>query len=160
MATKCRRPIAPIFRRTADATIRVCVRGGISPNAISCLSVAVSAAAALGFWKSASRPALLVAAPALCYLRLWFNMLDGMVADAAGKSSRSGEIFNELPDRISDVLIFSGVAHSGLCSPIGAYWAALLALLTAYVGTLGQSVGARREYGGVMSKPHSRRVNL
>jgi phosphatidylglycerophosphate synthase len=153
MVTKSRRPIAPLFRRTADVAVRLCVRGGIHPNTISCLSVLVSAAAGAAFWQIQVSPLLLIAAPALCYLRLWFNMLDGMVAIAAGKTSRSGEIFNELPDRLSDVLIFAGVAHSGLCSPTPAYWAAILALLTAYVGTLGQSVGARREYGGIMSKP-------
>jgi phosphatidylglycerophosphate synthase len=150
---KARRPIAPLFRRTADAAVRVCVRSGLHPNTISCLSVLVSAAAGAAYWQVQASPLLLLAAPALCYVRLWFNMLDGMVAIAAGKTSRSGEIFNELPDRISDVLIFAGVAHSGLCSPYSAYWAAILALLTAYVGTLGQAVGARREYGGLMSKP-------
>src|SRR5262245_32460321 len=76
-----------------------------------------------------------------------------MVALAAGKASRQGEIVNELPDRISDLLIFAGVAHSGLVHPAAGYWAAILALFTAYVGTLGQAVGGRRELGGVMSKP-------
>jgi len=41
-------------------------------------------------------------------------MLDGMVAVAANKASRRGEILNDLPDRISDVIIFAGFAHSGL----------------------------------------------
>jgi phosphatidylglycerophosphate synthase len=80
-------------------------------------------------------------------------MLDGLVALAAGKASRRGEILNDLPDRVSDVLIFTAVAHSGLCAPASGYWAAIFALLTAYVGTLGQAVGARREFGGIMSKP-------
>jgi phosphatidylglycerophosphate synthase len=80
-------------------------------------------------------------------------MLDGMVALASGKASRTGEIANELPDRISDILIFVGVAHSGLCHPLGGYWAAIFALLVAYVGTLGQAVGARREFSGSMAKP-------
>lgn len=80
-------------------------------------------------------------------------MLDGMVALASGKASPRGEILNELPDRVSDVVIFAGVAHSHLCNPFAAYWAAIFALLTAYVATLGQSAGAKREYGGVMSKP-------
>ncbi len=92
-------------------------------------------------------------APAFCYLRLWFNMLDGMVALASGKASRTGEIANELPDRISDVVIFVGVAHSGLCHVLAGYWAAIFALFTAYVGTLGQAVGAQREFSGVMTKP-------
>jgi phosphatidylglycerophosphate synthase len=153
VSTKARRPIAPLFRKTADAAVRVCVRRGISPDAVSCLSILASAGAAAAFWQARAYPWLFLAAPALCYVRLWLNMLDGMVALASGKASRRGEIFNELPDRISDVLIFAGVAHSGLCAPTVAYWAAILALLTAYVGTLGQAVGARREYGGLMSKP-------
>lgn len=112
-----------------------------------------AAAAAACFWKSGETPWLLWIGPAFCYLRLWLNMLDGMVAVAAGKASWRGEILNDLPDRVSDVLIFVGVAHSGLCSPFAGYWVAILALLTAYVGMLGQAVGVRREFSGVMSKP-------
>src|SRR5436190_13187468 len=80
-------------------------------------------------------------------------MLDGMVAIASGNASWRGEILNDLPDRISDVLIFAGVAHSGWMNPFLGYWAAIFALLTAYVGILGQAVGVQREFSGVMSKP-------
>ena len=80
-------------------------------------------------------------------------MLDGMVALAGGRASWRGELVNDLPDRVSDVLIFVGAAHSGWMHPLFGYWAALISLGTAYVGTLGQAVGARREYGGLMSKP-------
>ena len=80
-------------------------------------------------------------------------MLDGMVALAAGQASRRGEIVNDLPDRVSDVLIFVGAAHSGWMHPLFGYWAAIFSLGTAYVGTLGQAVGVQREYGGIMSKP-------
>src|SRR5213079_1823076 len=76
-----------------------------------------------------------------------------MVAVASGKASLRGEILNDLPDRASDILIFVGVAHSGLCSPFSGYWAALLAVLTAYVGMFGQAVGVQREFSGLMSKP-------
>jgi phosphatidylglycerophosphate synthase len=133
--------------------VRACVWLGIHADLISYASVAAAALAAVCFWKSGEHPALLIVAPLLCHVRLWLNMLDGMVALAAGKASRRGEILNDLPDRASDVIIFAGVAHSGLCAPVAAYWAAIFALLTAYVGTLGQAVGARREFSGVMSKP-------
>ena len=112
-----------------------------------------AAGAALCFWRSAAQPWLLIPAAGFCYLRLWFNMLDGMVALAAGKASWRGEILNDLPDRVSDILIFVGVAHSGWCSPFSAYWAALMALLTAYVGMFGQAVGVQREFSGIMAKP-------
>ena len=69
------------------------------------------------FWQSLRIPALLIPAVGFCYLRLWLNMLDGMVALASGKASRTGEIVNELPDRISDVVILSASLHSGFAIP-------------------------------------------
>ena len=40
-----------------------------------------------------------------------------------------------------------------MCRPLGGYWAAIFALLVAYVGTLGQAVGVQREFSGIMTKP-------
>ena len=148
-----RRPIAAVFRRTGDAATRFCARHGIHPDAISYLSIVAALIAAICFWKSGARRWLLIIAPLFCYLRLWFNMLDGQVAFAAKKTSRRGEILNDLPDRISDIVIFVGVAHSGLMNPLIGYWAAILAVLTSYVGLFGQALGVHRQFGGIMSKP-------
>ena len=148
-----RRPIASVFRRTAHTPVQWCVRLGISAHAVSYFSILASAAAGLCFWQAKTLPALLIPAVGFCYVRLWLNMLDGMVALASRTASRTGEIANELPDRISDVLIFVGVAHSNLCYPLGGYWVAIFALLVAYVGTLGQAVGVQREFSGIMAKP-------
>lgn len=133
--------------------MRLCVRLKIHPDVISYSSIVAALFAAICFWQSARHALLLIAGPAFCYLRLWFNMLDGMVALASKTASSRGEILNDLPDRISDVLIFVGVAHSGLCSPFSGYWAALMAVLTAYVGMFGQAVCVQREFSGVMAKP-------
>jgi phosphatidylglycerophosphate synthase len=148
-----RRPIADCFRKTAHGAVRLCVKLGIHPDLISYLSIVAAALAAVCFWKAAAAPWLLILGPAFCYLRLWFNMLDGMVALASGKASWRGEILNDLPDRVSDILIFVGVAHSGLCHVLSGYWAALFAVLTAYVGMFGQAVGVQREFSGIMAKP-------
>ncbi|MGB7158497.1 MAG: CDP-alcohol phosphatidyltransferase family protein [Tepidisphaeraceae bacterium] len=152
-APTSRRPIATPLRRTADVAVRVCVRAGVHPDVVSLASIFASAFAGACFYFSWRWPALLIVAPLFCYVRLWLNMLDGMVALAAGRASPRGEILNDLPDRISDVLIFAGVAHSGWCHVESGYWAAMLALLTAYAGTLGQAVAGHREFGGVMAKP-------
>ena len=133
--------------------MRWCVRWRIHPDAISYLSIVASGLAGLCFWRSVASPWLLVVAPILCYVRLWLNMLDGMLALASHRASARGEILNDLPDRISDVLIFAGVAHSGMGAPYSGYWAAIFALLTAYVGMLGQAVGVHRDFSGVMAKP-------
>lgn len=148
-----RRPIAYTLRSTAHGAVRMCVKAGVHPDTISYASIAASAAAGLCFWQAGRLPALLILGVGLCYLRLWFNMLDGMVALASRKASLRGEILNDLPDRVSDVLIFVGVAHSGLCHVVSGYWVALFALLVAYVGMFGQAVGVQREFSGVMAKP-------
>jgi len=148
-----RRPIADTFRATARPAVQFCVRYGIHPDVISYASMVGAALAGACFFFASRYPLLLLFAPLFALLRLWFNMLDGMVALASGKASLRGEILNDLPDRISDVLIFAGVAHSGLNHIICGYWAAIFALLTAYVGMLGQAVGVKREFSGIMSKP-------
>lgn len=148
-----RRPIGEGFRATARFATTWCVDNNISADAISYASIVAAALAAIAFWKSGQFSWLLFVAPLFCYLRLWFNMLDGMVALASGKASWRGEILNDVPDRVSDILIFAGVAHSGWMNPFLGYWVAIFALLTAYVGMLGQAVGVQREFSGVMSKP-------
>lgn len=148
-----RRPIADVFRRTADGATRVCVRARIHPDAISYASVVAALIAGACFWQAGRHAWLLIIAPLFCYARLWCNMLDGMVALAAGTASWRGEILNDLPDRVSDIVIFVGVAHSGLMHPLFGYWVAIFAVLTAYVGLFGQAVGVQREFSGIMAKP-------
>lgn len=148
-----RRPIAGMFRGTAQAAVRLAVRTRIHPDVFSYASIAAAAIAAWLFWQSGTHPRYIAVAVAFALLRLWLNMFDGMVALAAGKASRKGEIINDLPDRISDVLIFVGVAHSGWCNAYYAYWVAIAAVIVAYVGLFGQAVGVQREFSGVMAKP-------
>ncbi len=69
--------------------------------------------------------------------------------------SKSGELFNDLPDRFSDSLLFVAAGYStgsSLGHELG--WAvALLAILTAYIRVLGASAGARSCFSGPMAKP-------
>lgn len=148
-----RRPIAGMFRSTAHGLVKVAVRAGIHPDVFSYASIVAAGIAGVLFWQSLRHPKYLILGVAFAFLRLWLNMFDGMVAVAAGKASKRGEIINDLPDRVSDVIIFIGMAHSGWCHRLPGYWVAIMALLVAYVGLSGQAAGVRREYSGIMSKP-------
>lgn len=149
-----RRPIANVFRRTAHVAVGWAVRARIHPDVFSYGSIVAAFIAAFLFWRSREMPMLILPAIAFAFVRLWLNMFDGMVAIAAGKASKIGEIINDLPDRVSDVVIFAGVAHSGWCNPIFAYWVAIFAVIVAYVGMIGQAMGVQREFSGWMAKPY------
>jgi phosphatidylglycerophosphate synthase len=89
---------------------------------------------------------------ALIQLRLLANMLDGMVAIESRRASPVGELYNEVPDRVSDMagLIGAGCAAGG--NPALGYLAACAALLTAYIRAMGKAAGAPQEYCGPMAK--------
>ena len=99
---------------------------------------------------------LLLAAALGIQLRLLCNLLDGMVAIEGGMKSKTGEIWNDLPDRIADSLIFVGAGYSlyGLrWGPALGWLAAVLAIFTAYVRLLGGAAGVTQHFIGPMAKP-------
>jgi phosphatidylglycerophosphate synthase len=100
---------------------------------------------------------VLVVAAAAIQLRLLANLLDGMVAVEGGRRTPTGDLFNEVPDRIADLLILVaagyGVTWISWGDTLG--WAAGAgALLTAYVRQLGGALGVSQHFVGPMAKPH------
>jgi phosphatidylglycerophosphate synthase len=90
-------------------------------------------------------------------LRLLCNLLDGLVAVECGLKTRTGEIFNELPDRVEDwmILMAAGVASGWSEGGERLGWAAsCVAVMTAYVRAMGVAAGARAHFEGPMAKPH------
>jgi len=92
-------------------------------------------------------------AAALVQLRLLANMFDGMVATEAGEASPIGELFNEVPDRVSDVAILVALGSVRGSSVVLGFSAALLAVFVAYVRALGGSAGVGQVFDGWMAKP-------
>lgn len=162
MASASRRPLKTRSRPAAHAAAAWLARRGVTPNAISVAGVMAAAAAGTCLLLVPGRPAgaqvaLLLGAGLLIQLRLASNMLDGLVAVEGGMGTRTGPLFNEVPDRLADLLglVPAGYAISwvGWGSELG--WAAgVLAVLTAYVRLLGGSLGQEQRFTGPMSKPH------
>jgi phosphatidylglycerophosphate synthase len=96
---------------------------------------------------------LWLAGAVLVQLRLAANMFDGMVALETGKASPVGELFNEIPDRISDAAALIGLGYAAGGSPAFGYIATALAIFTAYVRAQGKAAGAHSEFCGPMAKP-------
>jgi phosphatidylglycerophosphate synthase len=153
-----RRPLksreVPFFRQLAAKL----ARAGVTPNAISFASMAAGMAAGCAFAATAHlhgwpvRVAFLAAAACIQF-RLICNLLDGLVAVEHQRRSPTGDIWNEVPDRVSDIgtIVGAGCALGGW--PLLGFVAALLAVLTAYVRALGASLGAGQIFAGLGGKP-------
>jgi hypothetical protein len=135
----------------------------VSPDAISATSVAFAALGAAllmtagglegwlfrGRWswcwrRSASRRGCC----ATCWTGWWRS-------STAGRSA--GPIWNELPDRVADVLLLAGAGYGVQTAGIGGgaavgWIAAVLAVLTAYVRELGRGLGQPADFSGPMAK--------
>jgi phosphatidylglycerophosphate synthase len=161
-ATAPRRALATRSAGWARALARGLAATGIRPNAVSVAGVGFALVAATAFYLSSGAPldgraALLLAAAACIQVRLLCNLLDGMLAVEGGLKSGTGEIFNDLPDRVSDVLILVGAGYAArhfACGATLGWAAAVVAVLTAYVRVLGGSLGLTQHFIGPMAKQH------
>jgi len=161
-AIASRRTLATRNAAWAARLARGLGQAGFRPNAVSLAGVAFAVAAGVAFVVSADaapavRGVALIVAAALIQLRLLCNLLDGMLAVEEGFRTSAGEIYNDLPDRIADVLILVGAGYSIRVLPIGIAlgWAAAVgAVFTAYVRVLGGSLGVTQHFIGPMAKQH------
>jgi phosphatidylglycerophosphate synthase len=134
---------------------------GVRPNQISLASVGFAALAAGGLGLAPRVEAdlgiaLYLGAALSIQLRLLANLLDGMVVALDGRrESPTGELFNEVPDRVADVLVLVAAGYTVAAGPWPAlgWTAAVLALLTAYIRALGTALGAAPRCDGPMAKP-------
>lgn len=157
-----RRPLTSRDTKWAAIVAGWLVKKRIQPNTISVLSIVFACFAGMalvgaGCVVTRWRAIYFFVAAACIQLRLACNLFDGMVAVEGGFKTKSGEIYNELPDRFADVLILAGAGYSmpssGWLQTLG-WMAAALAVITAYVRAMGVAAGAGQYFLGPMAKPH------
>src|SRR3990167_576831 len=157
-----RRPIRSRNSHFASVTAKWLAAYGLRHNHISLLSIVFSIFVATCLFVSSyvGNPfhyLMFIAAAFFILLRLLCNLFDGMIAIEGGFYSKSGEIYNDFPDRPSDVLILvaTGYAANTMTGGIELGWiAAILALLTAYIRLLGNVAGTKQYFIGPMAKQH------
>jgi len=76
-----------------------------------------------------------------------------MVAIEHGKQSQLGVLYNELPDRVSDSVLFVALGYASDLPWLG-WLGALLAALTAYIRVFGAALGFAQDFRGPMAKQH------
>ena len=88
----------------------------------------------------------------LVQLRLLANLYDGMVAVLRQVASPVGELFNEIPDRVSDAGTLIGFGYAAGSDPLLGFVATIFAIFLAYLRAQGKVAGAHQEFCGPMAK--------
>ena len=151
-----RRPIATRNRKWAQSSTAWLAARNVSPNAISVagMCACIIGGIAIGLTSVVDYRILWLIGAVGAQLRLTANMLDGMVAIASSRTSKTGELYNEVPDRISDAAVFIGAGYAWGGNVTLGYVATVLAIFTAYVRAAGKIAGAPNEFCGPMAKQH------
>lgn len=111
----------------------------------SVLAAAAYSSASLGLsWYLAA-----VLGGVLLLISGFFDMIDGSVARATGKTSRKGAFLDSTFDKIAESLIFVGLAAGGLANPVWAMLALAMSLLVSYTRARAESLGVELKGIGI-----------
>lgn len=124
----------------------------VNPNIISWIGLILAFVSGVLFYFSYDHHYLLIVGAVVVIISGYFDALDGKVAKLAGKASAKGDYLDHVFDRYADVFMIGGVAISAWCNPYIGMLALVGVLLTSYMGTQAQAVGAPRLYAGLLGR--------
>ncbi len=144
--------LKPRFQQLLRPLLAALHGAGVRANAVTV--AALLASLAYGGWLGlapASRWAWGLL-PSFLFMRMALNAIDGMLAREHHQQSRLGALLNEVGDVVADTALYLPFAllpgvHASLVVLV-----VLLALLSEFVGVLGQVVGGGRRYDGPCGK--------
>jgi CDP-diacylglycerol---glycerol-3-phosphate 3-phosphatidyltransferase len=142
--------LKPGFQALLRPAVDVLARAGVTPNAVTLGSLGMCAGYGALLAVTASRTAFL-ALPAVLFLRMALNAIDGMLAREHGKASTLGARLNEFADVVSDMCLY--LPFMALVTPA---WLVPLVVVTGilaeFAGVLGCAHGGERNYQGPFGK--------
>ena len=150
-----RRPLASRSWKISEKAADWLARRGVTPNVISIVGMICGILAGVMFalTTGAAHPWLFwIFGAVFVQLRLLANLYDGMVAVLREVASPVGELFNEVPDRVSDAATLIGFGYATGSNPVLGFVATVFAIFLAYLRAEGKVAGAHQEFCGPMAK--------
>jgi archaetidylinositol phosphate synthase len=124
----------------------------VNPNTISWIGLILAFLSGLFLYYSYQYHWFLLLGALLVIVSGYFDALDGKVAKLSGKASKKGDYLDHVFDRYADIFMIGGVAVSAWCNPYLGILALVGVLLTSYMGTQAQAIGAPRLYSGFLGR--------
>jgi CDP-diacylglycerol---glycerol-3-phosphate 3-phosphatidyltransferase len=143
--------LKPKFQALLRPIVNGLASAGVTANQITIaaliLSLATGGAVA---WARGGRALLLL--PAVLFLRMALNAMDGMLAREHNQTSALGAILNELGDVVADTGMYLPLALVPEFDPRLVIGVVVLSILTEMTGVIGVQIGASRRYDGPLGK--------
>ncbi|PKH22448.1 hypothetical protein CIG19_13870 [Enterobacterales bacterium CwR94] len=143
--------IKPRFQALLRPLLKTFYHAGITANHItlSALFLSVATGTVLFIFPE---PAGFLILPFVLFIRMALNAIDGLLAREFNQQSRLGALLNEVGDVVSDVFLYLPFALLIGSSPALVVAVVMLAILTEFLGVLGQTLNGQRDYSGPMGK--------
>lgn len=125
-----------LYERTTIPLGRLCLRLGLTHDALTLLSLALGGLAAYVIAQGAFLWGILV-----ILLMGFADMLDGATARAGGTASPYGTVLDHVVDRYAEFMILLGVMLSGAVAPGWAMFALFGMVMASYVRARAESTG-------------------
>ena len=117
---------------------------GLSPNKLSLIGFLIAITSSIIFGLNLSLESILnssIIGSIILLISGFFDVIDGSVARITKKNSRKGAFLDSTLDKISETIIFIGIAVGGLANPILSMGALSSSLLVSYTRSRAESLG-------------------
>lgn len=144
--------LKPGFQALLRPVCGALARLGVTANQVTVAAALLSAAGgAVILWQPEARWPLLLL-PAVLFLRMALNAIDGMLAREHDMKSRLGAVLNELGDVVADAMLYLPLAAVPGVSAWPVAGLVMAGILVEMTGVVGVQIGASRRYDGPVGK--------
>jgi len=143
--------LKPRFQNLLRPLVNGLARIGVTANQVTIAALLLSVTVGHMIARTHGGRMLLVL-PAVLFVRMALNAMDGILAREHNQKSALGAILNELGDVIADVGLYLPLAAVPQFDPWLVIGVVILSVLTEMTGVLGVQIGASRRYDGPLGK--------
>lgn len=144
--------IKPAFQALLRPLTSRLVSAGVTANQVTIAAMLLSVAAGILLAIYPDNRAVFWMLPAVLFIRMALNAIDGMLAREFGQASTLGMYLNELSDVVSDLALILPFAFVSPFTPAGVVAFAIAAVIVEFAGVLGIPAGIGRNYAGPLGK--------
>ena len=144
--------LKPKFQNLLRPACGGLARAGVTANQVTGFAAAMSVAEGVAIFVSGGARWALLLLPAVLFLRMALNAIDGMLAREWNQKSRLGAVLNEMGDVVSDTALYLSFAIVPGINPILVGLVVAFAVMTEMAGVVAIQIGAARRYDGPFGK--------